>query len=74
MVKGGYSLSLRRMKNSQLKRQKSVAIHLSLTLMRVKLVIIIMDIIREITHTSYKIIVSELNGRAGDSLKKTFAK
>ena len=42
--------------------------------MRVKLVIIIMDIIREITHTSYKIIVSELNGRAGDSLKKTFAK
>ena len=38
MVKGGYSLSSRRTKNSQLKRQKSVEIHLSLTLMRVKLV------------------------------------
>ena len=70
MVKGGHSQSSWRIKNSQ----NSVEIHLSLTLMRVKLVIIIMDIIREITHTSYKIIVSELNGRAGDSLKKTFAK
>ena len=38
MFKGGYSLSSRRTKNSQLKRQKSVEIHLSLTLMRVKLV------------------------------------
>ena len=43
MVKGGYSLSSRRTKNSQLKRQKSVAIHLSLTLMRVKLVTITFD-------------------------------
>ena len=38
MVTGGYSLSSRRTKNSKLKRQKSVEIHLSLTLMRVKLV------------------------------------
>ena len=43
MAKGGYSLSSRRTKNSQLKRQKSVAIHLSLTLMRVKLVTITFD-------------------------------
>ena len=38
MVKGGYSLSSKRPKNSQLKRQKSVEIQLSLTLMQVKLV------------------------------------
>ena len=38
MVKGGYSLSSRRTKNSQLKRQMSVEIHLNLTLMPVKLV------------------------------------
>ena len=41
MAKGGYSLSSRRTKNSQLTTQKtkSVEIHLSLTLMRVKLVL-----------------------------------
>ena len=38
MVTGGYSLSSRRTKNSQLKRQKSVETYLSLKLMRVKLV------------------------------------
>ena len=32
MVKGGYSFSSRRTKNSQLKRQKSVELHMSLTL------------------------------------------
>ena len=37
MAKGGYSFSSRRTKNSQLIRQKSVEIHMSLTLMRVKL-------------------------------------
>ena len=35
--RGGYSLISWRTKNSQLKRQKSVEIHLSLTLMQVKL-------------------------------------
>ena len=40
MVKGGYSLSSRRTKNSQLTAQKTKEeIHLSLTLIRVKLVL-----------------------------------